>query len=359
SMSFTIWDPTKLVTIPDTAKIRSWDYTRDLPVFTGFVQTQSPVPGYGGAGRDIDVTCYGVESLLDQIIIPRISTVAGDDFDGTNIHEFQFLQRLGQYLPLRAARTEPGSTFTSSLTNPIQDFGGYFSGLFLTPFVIEGLSVRQTFETWVAAASWSNITDPFGYAVALTVDFWENLRGFWWGRGVAAATYPTDYDTLVVDEATAGTAAAALRWTRDSSPGQIISAVYVKGGNAAGTGWVVGDTTKGRSEAYISDSTITTYEARQAAGQAELGRKGTGSGRGSITIENFTPINAHSGGELTITNSALGWSAKSFVISQIDKTFNKSGTQNWTVTFFDVDDVPAAGRRSLARRLRSVTRTLS
>lgn len=355
SMGFTILDPSKLVTIADNARIVMWDHTRDLPVFAGFVESQSPIPGYGGQGRDIEVTAYGIAALLDQIIVPSLtlSTATVADDLGTEFSDTSALQVLAGYLPLRAFAPPAGR---STQAGPVEATPRMRQ---IQSVVLDGMSIRAAFEAWVDKAG--QIDSSRGYTAAhpaLDVDAWGGVRKFGIGLGSTSQT-PLDYTTLTVTDAVSGTAAANLRWTRDTSPGQVVTAVYVKGGNAAGTGWVVGDTTKGRAEAYVSDSAITTQAQKEAAAGAILGRKGTGVGRGSLRLESFTPINARTGGPLTITNTALGWAAKAFVISQIDKTFLQTGKQDWTVSFFDANDVPSAGGPSLARLIRSITRSLS
>lgn len=349
SMSFTIKDPTKRVTIQDSAYVQSWDYTRDLPVFAGFVQTQEPIPGYGGSGRDIDVTCYGIESLLDQIIVPEYTTrVTDTDSAGAvPVEGHTFLQSVAAYAPLRAFSTTLPSAGSQAL--PIATDGV----VALADLVVDGMTIRNAFQAF-AEKTW-----PIAFNFALTVDMWGGIRKYIYPPIPSGIGWPTDYVDLTIVETTGGTAAASLRWTRDSSPGQVITAVYVNGGNAAGTGWVVGDTTQGRGEAYVADASITTADLKNAAGNAVLRQRGTGAGRGTLTIENYTPIaGVHAGGPLVITNAALGWTANDFAISQIDKTFNKTGTQNWTVTFFDVLGAPVAGRAHISRRLRSFTRSL-
>jgi hypothetical protein len=61
---------------------------------------------------------------------------------------------------------------------------------------------------------------------------------------------------------------------------------------------------------------------------------------------------------LVVTDANLGWSARTFLISQIDKDFQGvSGTkQNWTVSFFDPGGATVAGPASGHRLLRTLTR---
>lgn len=367
SMAFTILDPGKLVTIADYAMVRMWDYTRDLPVFAGWVESQTPRPGYGGGGRDIDVTCYGVEALLDQIIVPAFTarTTDTDDAGSLPVNDATIAQSLAEYLPeVRALATGPTVNGSSNQAEPMANMTSSTSTVnLITNVTLDGKSIRAAMAEWLDNSA--TVAGNAPSTVRLTIDFWSGVRLYKvpleipFGFGSSGGRFPSDWATLTVVETTTGTAASSLRWTRDTAPGTIITAVYVKGGNAAGTGWVVGDTTKGRGEAYIDDSSITTEALRQAAALAILGRRGTGTGRGSLTLENYTPTTSRAGGKLTITNAALGWAAKSFVISQIDKTFQKTGAQNWAVSFFDIGDTPTAGRKDVARRLRTLIGTLN
>lgn len=365
SMSFVIVDPTSTVVIEDNAFVQSWDYARDLPLFTGYLETQSSEPLYGGAGRDITVTAVGIESVLDQVIVPALTSTPADTTDAGDLaSDADILQVVASNTGLRtgaiprdAVTIIPHISQQFPISN-LGDFGGTLYGLAIhldTTVVLDGLTVRSAFETWLASASVPFLGKP-PLTVSLTVDFWRAVRkftpptGFWATDGYP---WPDDWTALtIVETPAAGTAAATLRWTRDVSVGAVVSAVYVKGGNAAGTGWVVGDTTQGRHESYISDSSILTYDARLDAANAVLGGRSTGAGRGVLTIENFTPINAHPGGSLVITNAALGWSAKEFIVTQIDKTLQKSGKQDWAVSFADIADPPTAGPASFVRTIR-------
>lgn len=349
SMTFELDDPSTVVNIQDGAGVLAWDFTRDLPMFLGWVQGVESGVDFGNQGLLKRVTCYGIEALLDEIIVPSFT----QDDTATNFMR-DAVQGMAQYAPVRAF-SNPGSA--SSQAFPVLGTLDLLRGSIPLPTGMNGLSIRRCWELW-----WATDQAPPGYPPAmLTIDFWGGLR-LWpnWGvsAGVLVGGPPTDYASITIQE-TAGTRGENLRYMRDASPGSIITAVYVAGGTSAGTGWVAGDTTKGRHEAYISDATITTDAAKQGAAGALLNQYGSGAGRGTVTVSAFTPANAHPGSTLTITNSAMGWSSKNFVISQIDKTLLRDGRQDWTISFYDRLDVPSIGRPSAVNVVRRLTRGIT
>jgi hypothetical protein len=365
SMHFTTWDTDASVEIGNGAEIIFHDNDHNLRPFGGFLEAPDHRPAFGGSGRIGDIGAFGYESYLDTIINPTFDIATGTygsvldrfgDPNGGPFTEMNLLQALVSNAPFRAfggagSQAEPiKNTISYTTSDPSLHGGAPQSSI--VAIAMAGQTLRQSFEAYLAAV----VPEGALPAMALTVDFYRGVRLFPWGTGADPALFtPTDYTTLIIGS---GVYASSLSWQEDHSPGAIINAVYVKGGAVASTGWVVGDTTTGRRESYVT-ITGTTAEQKYAAAQAILGQRGTAAGRGTLTLENFTPINAHPGGRVVITNAQMpgGWSSKTFLISQIDKTFVAgTGKQNWTVSFFDPADAPTAGAPSDARLIRRLTR---
>lgn len=349
SMEFTIDDPGKVISIADGAEIVYEDFVRGIRWFGGFIQNQRISPAFGQQGRTIDVTCYGYEALLDSCLVPTTTIAATDAIDGagTVCIDFTYAQQFGAYAPVR---TFINGSARSTRAFPVSgtaskgwDVGG-------TAVLIEGQTVRRAIEIAMSAIIASNPT----VATACTVDFYRGLRFYPWATGFTTFN-PSDYVALTVSDV-AGTRPEGLTYEIDTSPSAMANAVYVKGANAAGTGWVVGDTRTGRHDLYVT-STAASDISRQSVGASILGSKSKPAARGTFRLENFTPVDAHPGSMLTITNAALGWSSKAFEISQIEKSINNDGTQNWTVSFFDAAYTPATGQSSVSSAVRRLTRT--
>lgn len=347
SMSFTIDDPSRLITIATNAVVFAYDFTNSLPMFLGWVQSVDTEPAFGQRGRFHAVTAFGIESILDNVIVPTFTM----DLGAIN-YPYAVLQSFASSAPLRALANPPND---SSQAFPLGT--GSAPGLNWTGSTqpdLNGLSIRRAWDSW-----WAANQVPVGFSQAVvTVDFYSGLR-LWGSYAVdpVVGTYgtpPTDYADITLTEAL-GSAGASLKWSQDSSPGTVVTAVYVKGSTAAGTGWVTGDTSQGRYEAYVSDTTAVDDATKRAVAAGVLNRKGSGAGRGTVVLEHFTPVAAHPGSLLTITNTGLGWAAKKFVIAEIEKVFDGPNAQNWTLTFFEQLDRPSIGRASAMAAIKNRT----
>lgn len=359
SASFTIVDSASNVTIPDDAEVRMWDYVRDIPMILGFIESTSITPWATG-GRAISVGVYGKESLLDSTIVPTMTSVQGDSVAAGNaIWDGALLQVIGSATGLRIGMDSPEGRSPSSLTGPIgsTDPPGFFKAvnIFGPSAVLDGLSVRQAFDTFRTACGVLAFFQAGTPPVALTVDLWGGIRLFAFGASIMD-WLPSDYATLTIDNtSTSGPHATNLSWKRDLSAGAVTNAVFVQG---PGGGWVVGDTTSGRHEASTTMNG-TTEGSKQAAAGGVMSQRSTPAGRGSLTLENYTPTNVHPGSMLVFTDTQMGWSAHTFLITQIDKSITnvRSGTQTWTVSFFDPNETPTAGPASAMRLMGTRTRS--
>ena len=81
-------------------------------------------------------------------------------------------------------------------------------------------------------------------------------------------------------------------------------------------------------------------------------------GRGSLSLTSYTPTNVHPGSQATITDARVGFAAKACLVTQIVKTMNSNGTQNWDVSFIDGGGTPTAGAASAMERVRTLTRAV-
>lgn len=359
SMSFSVDDSTSVLTISDGAEVRMWDYTRDLPMFFGWVESVS-VTAWAAVGRTYQISAYGIESLLDTVIIPSMTRTSSDEDDQTNaLASDEVLQVLAANAGLRVGKDSVSSVSASSLSKPIADTLQYLMS-YTPTVVLDGMTIRNAIQAFMDAC---NLPSPDPVPMFLSVDFWGGVRWWSWLGNWSTSTYasfpnvPSDYATITIDNsATGAISATELSYERDMSPGAMVNAVYVKGGSAAGTGWVVGDTTTGRHEAYVTSSATNQF-MMAAAASSLMAAKSKVAGRGSLRLEQFTPVNAHPGGPLVITDTLMGWASQKALITQIDKTM-VPGTlyQDWTISFALISHGASAGAPSAVRYARTLTR---
>jgi hypothetical protein len=270
SMSFSIDDPSLVLSFSYAARVEYWDLTRNVPLFVGQMQAPTIMSDFGQQGRSFDITAVGIESLLDSIIIPSLTVAAGSSptSSPSTFTDAYFMALFGGFGPFRATGndavpTAPTQALPMLFSAKVQPAGG------IPTMVFDGMSIRQAYEAVDAVLVGAKPIVP----MFMTSDFYGGIRLFPWGGGTA--NYPTfapsDYSTITIDNSPGGTLASSnLSWTLDGSPTAVVNAVYIKGATAAGTGWVAGDPAYGRRERYVTASSTdaSTMLAAGAPAQA-------------------------------------------------------------------------------------------
>lgn len=340
SLNVTVDDPSRSLTFSDGAFVRYHDHVRDRPEFLGFVQVASPRPM--ATGRAWDITCEGIESVLDWMIVPAATIVAGTDIQ-TAIQSLVG-QASGSGVQLRA--------FASNINDgneqfPIGELATIGVASLSDTVVISGDTLREAIRKVLAVAEPNGAQKgPTSGVSRCTVDFYFGLRVF---RQVFG---PNDYDLLTVTDS-AGSPnfqASGLQHTIDY--GAIVRGVYVQGGNANGTGLISDGTGKPGEIAYISDSNVTTEGLKLGTAWDYMGDKRTGV-RGSFTLESVVPSasNYRAGGLTQITDVQVGLSANQFSIETIERSYFPGGQQDWAITY-------GMRRPSLVTQTRRLTRAI-
>lgn len=334
SLSFRLEDPTQ-VFAPNPSggfrpgsEVRLWDVTYDRPQFTGFIQTFSPERF--GLGTAYNVTCIGVEALLDWMKVPALTIASGTD-TGTAI-QAAVAAATGIGVPLRALYNTTWSLgqINGSQAIPIGNLGdaGGNVAQVQTTVTISQTTLREAIRLIIAQ---SNVAASSSHGVAAvdghcTVDFYYGLRIF--------GNSPGDYASFTVTDTIAGTFVAAdVRPTVDGTG--IVRGVYVVGGNAAATLLVPDGSGVPGEIAILTDSTLTTAADAEAAGLAYLADK-SATYRGQYTVEvgqSQLSGNIRAGSATGIIDNQVG-SYSGIRIGSIQKTFSGGGAQEtWVVTF--------------------------
>lgn len=320
SMSFRVWDPNKEVVVYDGLVVEFWDNTNTRPLFGGFVQSWKQ--GSATGGRWLDVECAGFDVLLRWLVVGSLTIPSGT---WTNAAiQSAAANCFGVGFPLRAF-SQPGlGGFQGNQAQPIAACADVVNLFTLSQAVVlDGQTLAEAIDLILEA---SILDSYFGADLVLTygVDVQAGLRVY------ATKFIPTDYADLTVSD-TSGQAVTVL----DHEQGSRERSVYVKGGNAVGSG-VVGDGTGVPGEtAIINDSNITTALGKQLAGVAYLLQRQTPAS-GSLSIGAWQPSgNIRAGSRVTITNAAAGLVADRFRIIRITKKWLKSSPvkETWGIDY--------------------------
>lgn len=332
SMDYTIEDPLGVIPIPiDGTQILFQDVVSNHPEFLGYIQGVSVRP-FPPTGRYVDVSCQGVEAVLDWVNVSGTFAVAANVTDAWQV--------LAATSGLRDGVAAGGSEGTQDA--PI---AGTLASRIITggTLTITNQTLREAISAVWATRATASATDGTLY---VTVDFTNGLRI--WHGGVSFLR-PDDYIALTIVDTYAG-ATLAENLSYEITYGEIVRQVRVIGSSDWGN--FSDGTGKPGPTAVINDSTITSVTQAQAAAQSYMGDRVTAV-RGSFNLTDFNEgaTAIHAGAIVHITDSQVGLSASDFVIGQIVKTYDGNGTENWAVTF---GGLPPRGSALLRRLTRGV-----
>lgn len=333
SLSFTIEDPTGAIKVTDAAFVRFYDITRDLPLFTGFVASTTPVAL--GIGRAIEVECVGIEIVLDWWYSPATS-LTGMTFAMAVQHIIAGAMRSGS---VQVGVGYTGLTASSITSNPPGPVSAGYWGVGSGSTAPAG-TVRQALQS-VIDTFFANPPFILSWSQPFTIDFRGYLRvadnltelqPFYVPYYAALGWNVNEYvKTLTLP--TSGTP-SETEASIDSSGA--VRAVYVTG-TGAGSGIVTDGTGKPGPVAAVSDSNSTSADARISIGGSYIHRQGV-SIAGSVTVEEFLDVGSV-GSErrasmlLYLTDPNLGVVANPAAINAIEKTFLPNGKEIWRISF--------------------------
>jgi hypothetical protein len=357
ALTYTIEDPLAEFTTEEMAVIRFWDHTRDRPEFTGWMQSFDVVP-WATAGRSIAVSCVGLESLLDWMVVPSLTIPAGT----TVVAAIQccVANATGVGWPIRAFATTDDFVHGafSSQANPI----GYNAGTTLgEDVVLDGPSLREAINTVIASGQQGAVPtwgrQPKDYASSsVTIDFTSGLRVMpnYLVNNILNVTMPTDYSTMTITDTAAATyASTGLDFNIDD--GGVARQVYVKGATPAASGLFSDGSGIVGTVAQLNDNTILTLADAASAASDYLFQFATNV-RGSFSLDptatGFVASgNYRAGGMVTFgADSQVVLVPISFMIAAIHKSW-APGSESWAVDF-------GGFRPSAMKQLRRLTRAV-
>lgn len=320
SMSFTVNDPMGTWAL-GPGRVEFWDLANSVPHFVGTVERYAVSPH--GVGRDITVSCKGIEAVLDDTQTVRAYTAVG----AADINIDKEVQAVVSAAPPRV-NTVTGSSDTGSATQGIgrcRDGGAAAVTTGLGNAAAIYSTLRSAILAILAGAAWQEasgrVHQPFFY---VTVDWFNQLR-MWTEVG----GQPSDYSTLTVTD-TYGSALVATDLAFETQVDGVTE-VYVTGG-ASDIPVSAGAVYPGRMATTAASYISGDGSGAQAAGEDYLGTQNAEE-HGTFRLEDMAtaPANVHAGGLLALTDATAGISG-TYRIRSITKTY--TGTrQTWAVEF--------------------------
>jgi hypothetical protein len=345
-LSFDLVDPLGVGPVPhDGDEVQYWNNLTNAPVFAGFVSNWATRVLPNSQGRVTAIDCVGYEVLLDWAMI----------LDDLTIPAFTTVRTAAQTLVAVAEGTRGIRAFASGPGPSSQAFPTSIAVSYQTQYAITiaaGTSLREALSQVITAsrATISAFGDSIsGAGLKVTVDFYKGLRICHDLSSVD--TWAVDYTPLTVADTLAGVlVASALEHETDAT--QIVRGVFIKGANAAGTGFLGDGSGKPGRIAYLEDPSIDTA-AKLLDAQATHLSDLVVSFRGSFDLVDWAPTaGVRPGSVLTLTDAQAN-ATGTYRIYQLTKRFLKSGRETWTVTYGGLR--PSATR--LIRRLTRATRS--
>lgn len=340
SASFALDDPDRSLTMREGARVEVFDVARDVPRFRGWLQNWSTAPL--GISRGITVEAQGVEAVLDWAFIPGTLTIPA----GRNLRD-AIMDACSAAIYPQGGVAPIVAGITGGANGNAQAGAGVGSFLPFTytlqqAAIITDTSLRDALRQIASVAGSVSLEGVLSVPeVKFTIDFLGYLRAW--------INTPADWDDVATQSGFGGgTAPTAPAYENDA--GGAAHAVYVVGGNAAGTGLVTDGTGIPGQIARINDSTITTAEGKTTAALRYMQER-SGLARMPVRLESYTPAGSppglgvphpRPGARVQVRDAQLGIDpAQQFLMDGVTIGFNAGGlTENW--------DISAGGRRKSA-----------
>lgn len=359
-MTFTITDPQAVVAVADGQMVRFHDFTRDMPVFLGWIEDWS-ARALGG-GRAIDVKCVGIETILDWAYVPTAITVSAAAAGASGVEGYHgamcavVANAVGLDYPANTRWISTGGAGGSNTRE--YPFRGIVTGFSATTFTVGPGSLRQCLMQLFDLIN-NETADVLGAAYDattrwfLTVDFYGGIRATYQTidpvNGMTDVK-PVDYGAVTLDTSTPPRPSG----TRYGVTGTAVGGVYVKGAGA-GARYVKRSGGIGRV-ATTGTTSVTTSDGARAVADSYFARNGSvrnGSAAAEGTVTMGTDAaQVRVGARITVVDPQVGLASPGFngVIVGIEKTWSSSGEETWAFQFGGQDPAIASSYlRALTR----------
>lgn len=336
SMQFVVDDPAGVLDVSDGAPVVYWNHFRNTPAFVGYVDTATETVLGTGGSKQITVRATGNDARLDWASLPADVTFAAGVTATVAIQSC-------------AAQAVGLGPVDVAVSGGLADRGAPIAatwsvGTLPVALTIRGgTSMREAIRQ-ICGQAWPSVkaAEPNFIEHAATLDWWNGLRVM---ARLSTSAMAGDYTEWTVDSRAGGilgNPVSNLEVTRNASS---VRAVYIRGGNATGSGIVSDGTNRPGAVALLEDSTITTVAGRDAAGAAYLAQY-AGQITGQFDYED-RPWTAtvgnqiRAGSRVQIYDDALAPFATDGILStvmQIDKSYTDSigasgPLETWRVSF--------------------------
>lgn len=355
ALHFTIADPLLQCTLVEGDPVEFWDITLDRPNFLGFLQNVAVVKT--AVGRELEITCIGIEALLDWMVMTPLTIPAGTET--TAAFQACYYNATGVGWSIRAFGSSAGTDIFGTQEAPIQMTGVGF-GLGYDVVFTGGESLRQALIDVGAAHIVGNLSnDP---TPAPTIDFYSGLRVHY----MATTSVPNhfvmvqsiDMDDLLVEDTMVPTPGRLQSNGVDLNLdfGGVVRGVYIIGANAAGSGLVSDGTGIPGPVHSLADDSSTTADIRNRLGASYLAQF---SESARITTR-FLPIeptwlvskNVRPGSVVRFYPDGQTWQEQTlYSVLSIRKTWPVDDLENWSV---GVGGFAPSAVRASRRRTRDV-----
>lgn len=346
-LTATVEDYASALAIQTAVPVLFMNLTTGVPIFAGVLKTFREVPDFGEQGRTWYVEATGVEAYLDWAVTTADVTFPTPGVQAIADIVLSVVAQSTGVGPLRAA-ISPGATFHGNQAGPVSIFGSMGATPLVSITIPAGTSLREAIRIIVASVFSNPSFDATGFAWT-TVDFTYGLRVWTPTPGTPPPLEgPDDYGALTISNTAAGAnVSESLEYVVDDA---LIAGVLVVGTGVSA--YVPNTASTVGAVAYLPDTTLTTTAACQAAGSAYLAALKPAL-RGTYQRTDTAPVaNVHAMSFVTITDARVGLAASNVMILGIEKTFQDSGREDWTISFGGLP--PRAS--SLIRRLTRTAR---
>lgn len=348
TLEFTITDPSQLITVTDGQRVVLHRLSNDKRLFQGWISRYSLRPRRGGVGRMIDVTCVGVDSLLDWAVITTAVTFGTVLAVGTMVQQLVAVSTAAGLDGVRALGdpTNAQGSQAFPIANQLIGTTSYSNqdeaGNVIPVAITVGTTLREAINQVCRSAG------LYGTFV-FTIDHTMGLR--LWVNGASGNFFsptPSTADNLAITATVASTAApGALAYDVDAA--SIVRRVLVLGTGVSAT--VDDGTGKAGPMRVLNDPTITTAAGCRAAGYGYLADNRAGL-RGTVTLEDSAAY-ANLGSEealwgVNITDASIGLSGARYMTGSMAFRFYGSKT-DYDLAFGGLEPSGARLMRQLTR----------